>query len=368
MTSIFDPLSPDELGRARDLILASHPELGRPSFPSLVLEEPDRLAAVRGAQAEQVGRRARATVLDRDTGRIVEVLVDLSGGEVERSTDVTQGQPPLMVDEYGIVERVAKEAPDFRAALARRGIRDLDLVQIDPVMAGSHPEYPSGLRIAWAVPYEWTRPGGNGYAKPIENVRVLVDIIGEAVVRVVDGPVVPQPPQEGELSASAFRTDLKPLEITQSEGPSFTVHDHDVSWQKWRLHVSLHPVEGLVLHDLRYVDQAYTLTVPLTGIEETGTPRFAVVIAQRFHDAHKRRFGHANVGAPVECVTIRATAVGDIGGIRAVAAATEPARSFPAPASTAEVVFDGVPMATEIHHRDELPPGAEVRGPAIVLQ
>src|SRR5882757_7929775 len=261
MTSIFDPLSPDELLRARDLILASHPELGRPSFPSLVLEEPDRSTTVRRAQAGRVWRRARATVLDRDTGRIVEVLVDLSGGGVERSTDVTQGQPPLMVDEYGIVERVAKEAPDFRAALARRGIQDLDLVQIDPVMAGSHPDYPSGLRIAWAVPYEWTRPGGNGYAKPIENVRVLVDIIGEAVVKVVDGPVVPQPPQEGELSASAFRTDLKPLEITQSEGPSFTVRDHEVSWQKWRLHVSLHPIEGLVLHDLRYGDEGEERTI-----------------------------------------------------------------------------------------------------------
>jgi len=121
--------------------------------------------------------------------------------------------------------------------------------------------------------------------------------------------------------------------------------------------------------DLRYVDQAYTLTVPLTGVDETRDPaRFASVISQRFHDAHQRRFGHANVGAPVECVTIRATAVGDVGGSRSTEDPVEVTPSTPAPAGTTDVVFDGVPKPTEIHHRDELPTGAEVRGPAIVLE
>jgi N-methylhydantoinase A len=120
--------------------------------------------------------------------------------------------------------------------------------------------------------------------------------------------------------------------------------------------------------DLRYVDQAYTLTVPLTGIEETRAPEFAEAVSQRFHDAHKRRFGHANIGALVECVTIRATAVGDIGGSLTAAAPAEVVRSVPDAVSTAEVVFDGVPMPTAIHHRDDLPSGAEVRGPAIVLE
>jgi primary-amine oxidase len=250
--NIFDPLDEDEIRRARELILAAHGDLVRPSFPWLVLEEPGRSGEMPAADGGDRRRRARASVLDRDTGRVLEVLVDLTRGEVERSREETQGQPPFLVDEYVVVERVAKEDAEFRAALARRGIEDLELVQIDPVMAGSHPENPGDQRIAWAIPYLWARPEGNGYAKPIEHVRVLVDILAESVIRVVDGAVVPIPPEDGELIAPSFRTDLEPLEITQPQGASFVVDGHEVSWQRWRLHVSLHPIEGLVLHDVRY--------------------------------------------------------------------------------------------------------------------
>ena len=33
------------------------------------------------------------------------------------------------------------------------------------------------------------------------------------------------------------RTDLKPLEITQPEGPSFEVDGHNIKWQKWDIRI-----------------------------------------------------------------------------------------------------------------------------------
>ena len=51
------------------------------------------------------------------------------------------------------------------------------------------------------------------------------------------------------------RADLKPIEITQPEGPSFTVEGHACSWQKWRLRIGFTPREGLVLHDIGYEDR-----------------------------------------------------------------------------------------------------------------
>jgi primary-amine oxidase len=45
------------------------------------------------------------------------------------------------------------------------------------------------------------------------------------------------------------------LEITQPEGPSFTVSGREVSWQKWRLRVGFSPREGLVLHTVGYSDR-----------------------------------------------------------------------------------------------------------------
>jgi primary-amine oxidase len=49
--------------------------------------------------------------------------------------------------------------------------------------------------------------------------------------------------------------DLKPIEITQPEGPSFEVQGWEVSWQKWRFRIGFTPREGLVLHTVGYEDQ-----------------------------------------------------------------------------------------------------------------
>lgn len=119
--------------------------------------------------------------------------------------------------------------------------------------------------------------------------------------------------------------------------------------------------------DLRYVDQAYTLMIPLTGIDEPRSPGFVEALTQRFHDAHQRRYGHANPRAPVECVTARATTVGDVGGSPADLP-SDVEQSAPVAASTADVVFDGTAVPTAVHYRDQLPAGAEVRGPALVLE
>jgi primary-amine oxidase len=69
---------------------------------------------------------------------------------------------------------------------------------------------------------------------------------------------VPLPPLTGTYAAESLgplRQDLKPLEISQPEGPSFTVDGYEVRWQKWRFHVGFTSREGLVLHQLGYEDK-----------------------------------------------------------------------------------------------------------------
>ena len=48
------------------------------------------------------------------------------------------------------------------------------------------------------------------------------------------------------------RDDLKPLEITQPEGASFTLDGNAVTWQKWSLRVGFNHREGMVLHTVAY--------------------------------------------------------------------------------------------------------------------
>ena len=66
---------------------------------------------------------------------------------------------------------------------------------------------------------------------------------------------VPLPPKAGNWARPYIkqaRPDLKPLEVSQPKGPSFTVNGHEVKWQKWAFRVGFNPREGLVLHTVGY--------------------------------------------------------------------------------------------------------------------
>lgn len=45
---------------------------------------------------------------------------------------------------------------------------------------------------------------------------------------------------------------IKPLHVTQPEGPSFTVDGHLVQWQDWRFRIGFNFREGLTLHDISF--------------------------------------------------------------------------------------------------------------------
>jgi primary-amine oxidase len=84
-----------------------------------------------------------------------------------------------------------------------------------------------------------------------------VDLGRREVLEVMDFGVVPIPERaDSYLPADnqPLRTDLKPIEITQPEGPSFTIEGNLVRWQRWSLRVSMDPYEGLVLHTVGYED------------------------------------------------------------------------------------------------------------------
>ena len=56
-----------------------------------------------------------------------------------------------------------------------------------------------------------------------------------------------------DLLEEGPRKDLKPLHMSQPEGPSFTVDDGNcISWQKWQFRVGFNYREGTTIHDVRY--------------------------------------------------------------------------------------------------------------------
>lgn len=82
-------------------------------------------------------------------------------------------------------------------------------------------------------------PMENGYARPVEGIYVLVDMQNMVVIEFEDRKLVPLPPADplrnytpGETRGGVDRSDVKPLQIVQPEGPSFRVNGYFVEWQK----------------------------------------------------------------------------------------------------------------------------------------
>ena len=258
VTHPLDPLTGEEIVAAVGVVRGTG-DLERPVFSLVVLVDPPKDVVVGFEPGDAIARRARVVVTDRATRRTHEGIVDLGTGDLE-SWRVLDGVLPPIVDED--FERAAEAAladPRFVEALRRRGIEDLSIVQVDPLSAGSFPQNPAGRRIVWATPYLKPHPLANAYSSPIEHLRASVDLDTGEVVDVLDhDPIVPISTADGdyetEEAVGGWRDDIAPLDIVQPDGPGFTLDGHVLRWQDWRLHVALHPVDGLVLSDLRFRD------------------------------------------------------------------------------------------------------------------
>ena len=114
--------------------------------------------------------------------------------------------------------------------------------------------------------------------------------------------------------------------------------------------------------DLRYVGQSFDLSVPVAA--DAGGAAMGAV-AERFHERHRQRYGHADPDEPVELVTVRLRARGVV-----ETPDLRPARSggdlADAVTETREVVFDGDGRETRVYDRDRVPTGVEIDGPAVV--
>ncbi|KAL5122485.1 Copper methylamine oxidase [Glycine soja] len=186
-------------------------------------------------------------------------------GKVISSEVVPNVQPPMDAVEYAECEAAVKDFPPFREAMKRRGIEDMDLVMVDAWCVGYHSEADAPSRRL-AKPLIFCRtesdcPMENGYARPVEGIHILVDMQNMEILEFEDRKLIPLPPADplrnytsGETRGGVDRSDVKPLQIIQPEGPSFRVNGHFIQWQKWNFRIGFTPREGLVIYSVAYID------------------------------------------------------------------------------------------------------------------
>jgi primary-amine oxidase len=255
----LSPLSEDEIRRAVAILRASGRLGRRTRFISVGLREPAKPGVLAFRPGMAIEREAIVCLLDHDSGVTSEAIVGLTAGEVRSWTDLPGVQPSITPEEFVECEAAVKRSPAFLEALRKRGIADAGLVMVDPWSVGWYgDEKEAGRRLARG--FCWLRRSArdNGYARPLEGLHPLVDLNAMEVIEIEDHGIVPLPPDDGNYGAEfqgSFRTDLKPLEIVQPDGPSFTVRGHAVTWQKWHFRIGFTAREGLVLHRIGYEDE-----------------------------------------------------------------------------------------------------------------
>jgi len=112
--------------------------------------------------------------------------------------------------------------------------------------------------------------------------------------------------------------------------------------------------------DLRYHGQSFELTVPVPAGTGCGD------LARLFHDAHDRAFGHAEPGAPVQVVSLRASAIRAAPPIAMPVLAETPYEVCPR--RHVPLFLRGGWRQAGLLDRPTLDPGATVPGPVIVTQ
>jgi N-methylhydantoinase A len=116
---------------------------------------------------------------------------------------------------------------------------------------------------------------------------------------------------------------------------------------------------------MRYRGQSYEVTAPVPHLRG---PMDVADLMQRFHDAHRRRYGHMAQAEAVEIVNFQVTAVGLIPKPAMKTFAPPPAGPAQAsPQAIRQAYFNGSDACdTPVWRRGALTPGARIEGPAII--
>jgi primary-amine oxidase len=262
----LDPLAPDEIDTAREVLAAEQDLSEQTRFIEIVLNEPDK-ADVQAYENDGTGvdREAKIVIRDKDEKTTYEGVVSLDDEEVVRWDEFPNAQPRMVGEEFVEVEELVKENDEFREAVKKRGA-DPDLAIVTAWSAGYDfvpqdidPSRRLAHGVAWVRGSEEER-GANAYNRPLSGIHPWVDLDEKEVIKVVDTGVI-NPDVVNNMKTYHYRAenrdlreDLKPYNVVQDEGPSWEVDGREITWQNWHMRVSFNHREGLVLHDIGYED------------------------------------------------------------------------------------------------------------------
>ncbi|ALU73557.1 tyramine oxidase (plasmid) [Rhodococcus erythropolis R138] len=276
LASVVHPLaslSSEEIDVVRGIV-ANMPDFTENTrFSYVGLEEPIKsdVFAWESGEAPAPDRRARVWLHDLDKGVSTDSVVSLTTGLVVKTAvvDGSEGQLPVLDTEAMNIIAILASDEGWVAALATRGLTTGD-VQIMPLSAG-HYGYPDedGLRVVRCLAFKQDYPADHIWAHPVDGLSVYLDLLQGVVLKIIDTRIFDVPAESGnyddpEIQGAPLQG-LKPIKITQPEGPSFTVDGEHIAWGNWKLRLGFDVREGLILHQLSFADEGVDRPIMYRG-------------------------------------------------------------------------------------------------------
>ena len=255
MTHPLDQIISEEINKAVDLCKSHQDFCEETVFLSISLVEPDKELLRKGSDVE-LSRKLKIRGIDSNSDGGFESILDITNNQIISLDRVSNdAQVTYSMAEVFMAQELTKANKDYQEALEKRGITDLELIQIDPWPAGGivHETIEPGHRAFKTISFLKENKSDNAYAKPINGIISHVDLTLKKVTCVEDHGVVELPKAHGRYDAdsqSELRDEPKKIDITQPEGPGYIIEGNLISWEGWELRVSVNPDEGPVLHQV----------------------------------------------------------------------------------------------------------------------
>ncbi|MBV06324.1 MAG: tyramine oxidase [Gammaproteobacteria bacterium] len=252
----LDQIGAEEIEHAVELCRSHKGFDENTMFINISLVEPKKEQIRNYKSGDELPRTLRIRGVDSNADGGFVVIVDIKANEISSFDRVSkEAQVPYSFAEVFMATELTKADKAYQEALKKRGISNLDLVQIDPWPAGGvvHESIEKGHRALKTISFLKENETDNGYAKPITGAICHIDLTLKQVTHVEDHGVVAIPKAHARYDAdsqSELREHPKKIDIIQPDGPGFKVDGNLISWEGWQVRASVNPDEGPVLHQL----------------------------------------------------------------------------------------------------------------------
>lgn len=284
----FDQLTPEEAKLALKVVYDAN-KGHQIHIKNICVWEPPKSYMIKYLDAEHAGspiapppRVAYAVYYDLDSYEASQLWVDINAQKVVKSEEFPTDKH-LTCDalENDLAEPYLLKFPEVQEALLKLGIpKDKwDCLSPDGWMYGCDTPHKIPRYHNWLMYMrnpDSNHPDSNIYARPLPFVVIMdaftkefvridwcatggdSDDVGNYIAYNTRNPATSilddfkNQDYMAELRPDLQMRDIKPYNVIQPEGPSFTIDGSLVRWQKWSFRVGFNPREGVVLYDLRF--------------------------------------------------------------------------------------------------------------------